>query len=356
MLTTWKSIYHISLFKATTLIGLLLIGVETVCFGATPTISSVTGNIVSDGTLSIAGTSMIDEDNTDWISMFTSGTAYGFEGANYTADGYAIAPDEMTYGTWTYDTDIKLSGSQSFKGNVTVATKTGAGLYISVSGYDYYVRFYTRWDSDGSWKWPDSYIKMLTTMGPEQRYVQAAETDGTSLPTQINLVYDSANHKFDVENWVTDGRWYCVEARFKTSATTNLTVWIDNIEIENVDNISDTGEQTFIQFGMINMCCQGADFDLSEYIDNFTVSTSRIYPSAMVEIGDGPTYESATKVYQAPTTLSDTAIDITCDLTGLGSGPYYLWVTNNKQERSDAYYLSAGQNLTGLTAQGVVWQ
>ena len=93
---------------------------------------------------------------------------------------------------------------------------------------------------------------------------------------------------------------------------------------------------------MINLGGTGTDFDLYNWTDGFTISTSRVYPSSVIEIGNNSTYALSTKVYQAPTALSDTSVAITCDLTGLGAGPYYLWVTNNKQERSDPYDLSGG--------------
>ena len=99
-----------------------------------------------------------------------------------------------------------------------------------------------------------------------------------------------------------------------------------------------------VLFGMINMCCQGSGFDLTNWIDNFTISTSRIYPSTVVEAGNNPNYDTAAKVYQEPIYLSDNSIQIRLNLSGLGSGPYYLWVKNNKQERSVAYSLTGGDS------------
>lgn len=306
---------------------------------------------------------MMDEDKTDWLSMFQIGTTYGFEGSDYTADDYGMAPDEMTYGTITYDSSVKLSGSKSYKANVTAATKTGAGLYHVVNGYDYYVRFYTRYVSAGTWKWPDSYMKMLTTMGPDQRYLQPnMPGDGTTYPSQITLQYEGTPHNYNVSNWLQDGRWYCIEARFKTNATTNFTAWVDGVQVASLNGISDTGLQQFIQFGPINMCCQGSGFNLSEWVDNYTVSTSRVYPSSVIEIGNNPDHTVATKVYQEPISFSDDSIQIRVDLTGLGAGPYYLWVTNNKQELSEAYDLSeeapavATTNVTGATLTGATIQ
>ncbi|MGE5298112.1 MAG: fibronectin type III domain-containing protein, partial [Acidobacteriaceae bacterium] len=45
---------------------------------------------------------------------------------------------------------------------------------------------------------------------------------------------------------------------------------------------------------------------------------------------------------QALTSVSDGSVGFTADLAGLGSGPYYLFVTNNRQQVSSAYALSGG--------------
>lgn len=56
------------------------------------------------------------------------------------------------------------------------------------------------------------------------------------------------------------------------------------------------------------------------------------------------------KVYQTPTYLSDGSITVTVNLAELGSDTYYLWVTNNRQERSKAYSLSGDSDITAPNA------
>jgi len=310
-------------------------------FAAAPEIFSVDGEVQNGSIMTIYGQNLIDEDKTNWLPMFKTGTAYGFEGGSYTGDGYDAAPDEMVHGTRGYDSNVKLSGNQSIYGKVTYPGKTGAGFYHLVSGNDLYVRFYTRWHSAGSWKWPDNYIKMTMSGGTTpQLYFQPAHTSGSTLPTYINMVYDSASHFYPISNFLQDNRWYCIEVRYKTSPPTNFTAWIDGMQVASISDHSSSGTTSVLWFGMINMCCQGADFDLTNWIDNYTVSTSRIYCSSIIEIGNNSNYDLATKVYQAPIFLSDTSIQINVDLTGLGPGPYYLWVTNNRQIRSSAYLIS----------------
>ena len=324
------------------LVNMIYVVSASLAFAASPQINTVIGTIQSGSILTISGQYLMDENRTNWLSQFRSGTSYGFEGNSYTADGFYEAPDQMVHGTRGYDTNVKLSGNKSIFGRVTAATKTGAGFNISVNGAELYERFYTRWHSAGTWKWPSNYIKLSMAGGmSDMLYVQPAATNGTTLPTRMNIQYNSTEHLYSVSNFLQDNRWYCVETRRKTSAPTNFTTWVDGVQVASVSPYA-TGTLTFMFFGMINMCCQGPDFDLTNWIDNYTVSTSRVYPSAVVEIGNGYNYATATKVYQSPVYLSDTNVQVTLNLTGLGSGPYYLWVTNNRQERSAAYSLSGG--------------
>ena len=197
----------------------------------TPAITNVSGTITTGQTLTITGTTMMDEDNTNWLAMFKEGTAYGFEGTGYVADGYGLAPDEIVYGTGGYDASVKLHGSKSIYGNVTSALKTGYGFYHDVSGTGFYQRFYTRWHSSGAWKWPDNYIKMAMNGGSasDQMYFQASGTDGSVLPTTMTMVYDSAGHEVAVSNFLTDNRWYCIEIRYRTTSSPIFTCWVDGV-------------------------------------------------------------------------------------------------------------------------------
>ena len=72
------------------------------------------------------------------------------------------------------------------------------------------------------------------------------------------------------------------------------------------------------------------------------LSSSRVYPSSLVEISTSSTYGQGTVNFQEPVFLSDGSVKIKANLDGLGSGPYYLWVTNNGQSRSAVYNLSGG--------------
>jgi hypothetical protein len=94
----------------------------------------------------------------------------------------------------------------------------------------------------------------------------------------------------------------------------------------------------YLLFGIIN-ACGGAPFNLEHWMDGLAVSKSRIYPSAVIEIGDSQIYLSANKKAQALEKISNTDISFKVDLSGLGSGPYYLWVTNNERKTSTPFLL-----------------
>lgn len=318
---------------------------------AAPSITTVTGTISQGQTMTISGTFLMNENNTNWLAAFKSGTKYGFEGASYTADNYAKAGIDGTEGTYAYDSTVKLAGSKSYKSRL-VAGQRCAGLtthddYLPVGTYDVYFRGYFRWHSAGSSvKWPDTFLKMLASEGydgsfEDQMYFQPAMPgDSVTYPSQMNMQYDSTPHNINVSNFLMDGRWYCMEARFKHSSPAHFTVWVDGVQIgDAAAGAGSVGQIGWIAFNMINQNTGvSGDYDMTCWSDNVTLSTSRVYPSCMVEVGNSPTYNAATVVKQALTSISDTSVAFTLDVTGLGTGPYYVWVTDNRQARNGTPY------------------
>lgn len=328
---------------------LLFLCIPSVALATTPTVSNVTGTIATGQTLTITGTYMVDENKTNWGTAYQSGTKYGFEGSSYTADGYGEAPDVNPQDR-SYDSTVKLLGSKSFKGRIYGNSSScpgdnhSSGLYIDLSedgvgsSTDFYVRLYSRWDSTGSGsQWPTSHIKMLDVQGTgDQMYFQPSA--GSSLPTQMNMIYDSTNHYYTVANFLQENRWYCMEARFKTSSPHNFTAWVDGVQINSAIP-SSVGSYAYVLFNMIN-ACEFSNLDLSNWTDGFTVSTSRIYPASSIYVSNNSTYGNGVVKYQEPVALSNTSSQIKLDLTDLGGGPYYLWVVNNRQEVSAGYQLN----------------
>lgn len=101
-----------------------------------------------------------------------------------------------------------------------------------------------------------------------------------------------------------------------------------------------------------NACGTGSSFSLDNWMDGFVLSSSRVYPSSIIEISNNATYGQGGVVSQEPVYLSDGSVQIKANLSGLGSGPYYLFVTNNRQETSVAYNLSGTPDTTPLRADG----
>lgn len=337
----------------------------------TPTISNVSGTVATGQTLTISGANMVDENKTNWHALFSSGNLYGFEGtyADQVSDPgwdledrYNHAPDADP-GETTYDSTVKLMGNNSYKGRIVGAhsSNASAGLLIDtgISTGDLYVRLYSRWHSAGTIsKWPTSHIKMLDIQGSgggaDQMYFQPSATDGSTLPTEMNMTYNSASHSYSVNNFLEDNRWYCMEARFNNTATPNFSTWVDGVQLANISSgLGDLAYMQAVLFGMINLTGTESDFDLTEWIDGFTVSTSRVYCSSVIEIGNSSNYATATKVYQEPLYLSDGSVQIKANLTGLGSGPYYLFVTNNRQETGSAYLLGSSDVIAPASPSGL---
>jgi hypothetical protein len=332
------------------LFNILCIVCVCLSYATTPQISNVTETAQSGSNIiTISGQYMMDENKINWGTAYKTGTKYGFEGSSYTSDGYGEAPD-VSPQERAYDTSVKLMGNKSFRGRIYGNSSNcpggnhSSGLYITLSedgvgsSTDFYVRLYSRWRSTGTGsKWPLSHIKMLDVQGSgDQMYFQPAA--GSNLPTQMSMVYDSTPHNYTVSNFLQEDRWYCMEARFKTSSPHNFTVWVDGTQIASVTP-SSVGTYAYILFNIIN-ACEFVNLDLTNWTDGFTVSTSRIYPSSVIEVGNSSDYAGSKKVYQEPLFLSDSSVQVKLNLNGLGSGPYYLWVTNNRQERSTAYPIS----------------
>jgi len=313
-------------------------------YATTPLISSVSGAIQTGQTITISGSNLMSEVKTNWIPMFASGTAYGFEGSSPTADGYVHGSPGV------YDATVKLSGSKSYKFSVTGAGSSeisSADSFYTSGLSEYYMRGYCRWDGSS---WPSTYIKMWLTQNYNASpniYLQPQE--GSSFPTQFRLfdIYDGSNTYQSIPSGqLQSGRWYCIELHVNSS-TRRVDVWIDGTQIfTNLSKSLTTQQDNDFNFGIVNANGLASGQVLTHYEDNLAMSTSRIYPSSKIEVSNNSTYGSGTVVYQEQVFLSDSSVQVKLNLTGLGSGPYYLWVTNNAQGINSAYQLGSGTNST----------
>src|SRR6266516_2760708 len=338
-------------------------------FAVTPILSSVLGTVQQGQTLTLTGTSMVQEDQSSWVSFFQNHPdASGFEGAGTLSSmGYDTANDAG----WAIDTSIKLMGTNyrrnhssgevihglngstsehgaefniygaSDMGSASASTDVWFRMYLRVAvGADgQWPHFYG--GGDGDFKimglWTDSVLGFWASL--DVPFNSPPDT-----PSGIRLTpYNKPNFHSSGPTLV-ENRWYCVE--IKAPVNSNNHVWqiyVDGALVFNQDlgqGISFGGSQHYGFF--TNWYSTSPTFDQYIWTDGIAVKNNgRVRPASVVEIGNSSNYATATKVYQAPEFLSDTSLQIKVNLTGLGAGPYFLWVTNNRGERSLAFGLSS---------------
>ncbi len=321
---------------------------------ATPTIASVNGNMTNGSTITVNGSNLVSENTASWISFFQSHpSASNFAGASPSADGYgAIGPKGGTYVT-----NKTLLGNQSMyfpvSGASTGATNMLANYNAINTGggdsQDLWFRFYVAWNSANN-LWPNDHIKMIDCQGSgSQWYLQPANTTGSSLPSQMNGTWDATSHTVPIPSGtLQNNRWYCIEMHWKTTSPYQYQAWMDGVQIFNATP-STPGSLSYILFGVINAWNTSSSFSLGHWWDGFAVSKSRIYPASTIQVGNSPTYGQGNEQYQQPIALNDTQVQFVLNTSNVGSGPYYVWITNNGQVRSAGYTLasSGGAEPTG---------
>ena len=318
---------------------------------AAPTISNVFGTVATGQTLTITGMNLVQENPANWISRFKTGNAYGFEGTSASADGYCDSGSAGVGCAGTYDTSVKLAGSKSIKFNITGPYSTYpsyAQAYDCFNLYmqTFYFRGYIRYHSSNG-VWPDGDLKMLLAAGNSppglaNAFVQPGTNSSGTIPNSVIIAntQNGGNQAYYYSFPWQENRWYLFEWQYDNQTSHTTTVWIDNklIGTQSIDSTT----QNFFYMGHITAWSAPANSSLDLNIDNMAISTSRIYGSSTIEISNNATYGQGTIKYQEPVYLSDGSIQFKADLTGLGSGPYYLYVTNNGQSTSAAYNLSGG--------------
>jgi hypothetical protein len=338
--------------KKIALISLLaLTFLPSVAVSATPVIANVSGTVQTGQTLTITGTTMVDENRSNWDPFFTA-SASGFEGSSPTADGYTRSCANVVY-----DSAVRLLGSKSIKTHTSGASNYpsyGTCPYQfqpSANVGDLYFRVYSRWNANS---WPDSDNKYWWLGGGETQFLNL-EPNGTAAPTRIAFYAPSVNGGNWIYGNIPDGaiqnsRWYLIEMHVKRSGYSPyvVEVWVDNKRV--IYTTSVTNGPSYNSWGWeanTNYWSTSASFSCDHWQDGFVISSSRVGPASLIEIGNSSNYSTAIKVYQEPIYLSDSSIQIKQNLSGLGSGPYYLWVTNNRQERSQAFALTGSSGAIG---------
>jgi len=346
------------------LLGFLVLAGRS--FAVTPAISNVSGAVATGQTLTISGTNMVNEDKTNWEAFFQSNpNASGFEGSYLIADGYhcpgggcLASLDNGSNRSWLpkYDTLVKLMGNQSMKFHVNYLDASNTNVtsyaYMSPGGswaVHRWVRMYVRWDTNYH---NSSHLKMFMTMARQSGVQPTAGLSSwifTDIAGWVSGTPTPSGRIIYVSKTIDINRWYLVEVDYQEgSSPYTMTLYIDGQQVATGVQGS-LNQWDNVEIGMINTVINVVGGYMDHWWDGFATSTSRIYGASTIEISNNSTYGQGTIRYQEPLYLSDGSVQIKADLTGLGSGPYYLWVTNNRQERSAAYNLSGGGDTTPPT-------
>jgi hypothetical protein len=250
-----------------------------------------------------------------------------------------------------YDPTVKLLGNQSIKFHTAVTNPpncavTGGqgqsysytGLNDSASSSSYWLRVYVRYNTLTNW--PTNHMKMIEAMGAVY-YFQPAGDASRNNPPSWNAFHNGFSHYVpNPGGQIQNNRWYAVELHWSVSPNI-YDVWVDGVQIYS-GTPTPPAKMSWLLFGVINACSTGS-WDVEHWMDGLAVGQQRIYPSAIVEVGNGPNYATASKKIQAVESISDNQVTFRLDTSGLGAGPYYVWVRNNAQQLSGAYFLAGGQ-------------
>ena len=315
-------------------------------WAATPELSAIAGDISQGQTLVISGNNFLNENTSDWFMTLAESRC---EGSTPVADGWSWQGGIVKGG---YVEDVSLVGDKSLHLSMT-QTKTvvadecpyaniGSAVYRSHRAPIVYARAYLRYSPSCEQLFDYAHeVKMFYWM-QAGCYVQPYAMGAHGWPTQMWLYLNGTGIYPDLPEQWTNDRWYCIEAK-ADNTNDELTAWVDGELLGTTGGTPSEDPFSFL-LGFINACPTPiGTFEM--WADSIALSTSRIYPISLVEIGNNSVYATATKVTQELVKASETQLEIKCNLSGLGAGPYYLWVTNNRQERSNTYNVAGNDKV-----------
>lgn len=350
----------------------------------TPVTDSVSGWTGSEGvTFTVNGSSLLDIDKTNWDTLFktTEVDAYHFNGANIAADGYTGSPSPG------YSTSAKLMASSargmrlSDSGQYIRDPDTGSGIgsnafqiitdesKSSTSMTEVYWMVALRYDfntlPDQDWK------HLWCANGTHFGFWQPTMAESLGVyNTEIDNwgIYASG---YNGEDWlrgdlpypVVQNQWHIAELHYTIHGTGpySLEMWFDNQSVFSrvgagqgvtagiSPNPGGWGREWFTNYFNTNSA-----WDATCDVGAMVCSGSRVRPFGMCEITSGSnygatSYAAGTRVFCAPVLWSDTASQYKARVPS-GGGPYYLWITNNKNERSAGLALDGGSPPAGTLA------
>jgi len=293
---------------------------------AMPEIFSVSENLQNGHIVTITGTNLLDENTSNW---FMSQSQSRCQGNSPAADGWSAENGGR------YVSDVKLVGSKSMRFSLTGPSQTNLTDYVYRGHVKpiQYARAYVRYSSNSGKLFSTAvYVKMFYWIDPPV-YIQPIA--GSGWPTQMGLktAPDTMSYHALPEKWKGD-RWYCVEG-MADNVNKRAKIWVDGQLIADRSANHVTDPYSFL-LGFINAAPVPSG-TYTMWTDAIALSTKRIYPITMIEIGNSSNYAAATKVKQELVHVADDRIEFKANFTGLGPGPYYIWVTNNRQSRSSTF-------------------
>jgi len=145
----------------------------------------------------------------------------------------------------------------------------------------------------------------------------------------LGIILDQGlgNEYYPFPATVSFDKWYLMEGRYD-AVNHSASLYVDGALVGTEGSLSSSANPNMFYLGYLTAWNTDSGFGNDMNIDNFTISSSRVYASTIVEIsGDGGT----TWTYQSPTALSETSVAITANLPTLTAANYKLRVTNNSQ-------------------------
>lgn len=318
----------------------------------TPTVTNVSGTVETGQELTITGTNMVQEDTTGYDPDFDA-SEFSFEGASFNDDDW----DDGAGISYITTSGVPLMGSQAARWAGLQTSNPGGSFgpgspnrnTLSATAGNHFYAGYFRDDFDyGSGSYGDFHKIFLNYAG---NYEFNANWQGTNDYTTAGLPYERgllniAGTNYGGDLVVHDHKqrtWHHVEVEIPGASPWTFRMWVDGELIIEQNGPSDPGmPPSGLQFSVNTESVTDTAYGLEEWIDGIRVSSQRIGLLFKCEIGDSDTYATANKVYQYPRSFSDTAAKVEADLTGLGAGPYYLYVTNHRGETSEPYTLETG--------------
>lgn len=299
-------------------------------------ISGVSGTVGQGNALIISGSTLIGEVTTNYHTRWrtTYPTAGNFEGATPAADGWW---DEVS-GHGAYSAAVKLLGSQSMSFDlVGSGSENGNALYLYDSNglsmtSDAWMRFYYRLHRTGSGWFQNTKAKAVYLQSQNGGSIWAPYPDSAWGGWAIWGASGVMTHFTDSRGNINPDQWYCIELHIHNSAPCQWTLYVDGQQLGSTVTGESATAPVCLELGWgASELASGTT--VTSYWDGFATGSARLNPLCLVEIApqsQGTVYASVTtKRAQALTALAETSVEITCDLTGLGAGPYRLWLTNN---------------------------